>query len=230
LSTESAIPASRRGPGALIVVASVASVLFMTHHPSVASHQAAEVVAEIAQKARIDQVVHGTLIALTGALVFGFLELGSALGSGRAAVRAAFIAYAAGSAGLIGAALVSGFLVPALAARYQGASGPALDVLPHLLGLARLENRTLARFGVAATSGAILLWSVALMRRPRAFHLATGLLGLASGGVPLAALLLGALRLDVRGMTLVVVAQAAWNVAVGAQMFRGLSRGQRPRP
>jgi hypothetical protein len=220
LSTESTIPAATRGPGAIVVVASVASVLLMAHHPSVRSHDAAAVVAELAQKARADQVVHGALIALTGALVFGFLELGPALGR-RATARAALVAYAAGSAGMIGAALVSGFLVPALAARYEAASGPALDVLPHLLGLAALANRTLAGFGVAATSGAILLWSVALLRRPCDFHRATGFLGLASGGAPLAALLLGAQRLDVRGMTLVVVAQAAWSVAVGAQMFRG---------
>jgi hypothetical protein len=216
-------------PGAVIVVASAASVLLMTHHPVIAAHEAAAVVAELAQKARIAQVVHGALIALTGALVFGLLELGSALGSRRAAVRGAFIAYAAGSAGLIGAALGSGFLVPAVAARYEGASGPALDALPQLLGLATLATRTLASFGVAATSGAILLWSVALLQRPCGFRLATGFLGLASGGVPLAALLLGALRLDVRGMTLVVGAQTAWNVAVGAQMLLRLQRGQRAR-
>ena len=47
-----------------------------------------------------------------------------------------------------------------------------------------------------------------------------GIAGFVAGFAPAIALLAGVVRLDVGGMTLVVICQAAWIVIVGIQMVR----------
>jgi hypothetical protein len=100
-----------RTTGIAIAVAGLLSVLLMTHHPSLGSYTIADVVDEIAAKAVTSKVVHGTLIALMVALIYAFVEFSAHLGLRRAPVRAALIAYVIGSGALIGAALISGFLI-----------------------------------------------------------------------------------------------------------------------
>ena len=63
-----------------------------------------------------------------------------------------------------------------------------------------------------------MLWSVALFRSGKDRWVAIA--GLVAGLGPAIALVVGAVRLDVGGMTLVVVCQAAWIVIVGIQMIR----------
>ena len=82
--------------GAIIIAASLLSVLMMAHHPSVATHDASKVFAEIADKAWIDRLVHGSLIFLLGAQVFGYIEFCSRLGFFRNLVRAGMIGYVIG--------------------------------------------------------------------------------------------------------------------------------------
>jgi len=43
----------------------------------------------------------------------------------------------------------------------------------------------------------------------------------AAGLAPAIALFAGAIRLDVHGMLLVVIAQAIWNLAAGTELIRG---------
>ena len=64
-----------------------------------------------------------------------------------------------------------------------------------------------------------LAWSLALFPRPGAARW-IGLAGLLAGGLPIAGLLAGLLALDVHGMGLVVLAEAAWNVAVAVWLLR----------
>src|SRR6188472_589789 len=119
-----AIPANSNDKfaGILIAAASLLTVLMMAHHPVISSHDMAEAAAEIARKAFVDRFVHGTLIALICVLLFGFMEFSSRLGLTQRSVRAGLLAYAIGTAAMIGAALISGFVVADLGLNYAGAN------------------------------------------------------------------------------------------------------------
>jgi len=205
--------------GILIAAASILSIVMMAHHPSVGSHEAAEVAAELARKATIDRVVHGTLIALSGLLLFGLVEFSARIGSARSVARAAVIAFAIGIGAEICAATISGFIVADLGTHYAGTPDTDLLALRHLLFLCMRANQAFAAIGVIAMAVAIVLWSVALLRT-RA-NAAIGIVGLILGAGPALALLFGALRLDVHGMLLVVVANALWYLAISVQLMRG---------
>jgi hypothetical protein len=227
MNIETVSPISKRIAGGILAFGSILSVLAMAHHPSTASHDMIDVAAEIASKARASQIVHGLLIAVLVASVFAFLDLCGTLDFRRPTVRAGFVAYAAGSGAMIGATLISGFLIPTLVARYEGEAAAALEALGHSLRLASVANRTLASFSVVAMSVAIFLVSSALLRGRRR-SMVPGVLGMFVGVVPPAALLFGGLRLEVHGMSLVVALQCVWNVAVGVQLYRwGRSEARR---
>jgi hypothetical protein len=205
--------------GVVIAAASVASVLLMAKHPHVGARAMVDVVSEMSAKAATDRLVHAALIALMGALLFAFGELSRLLGMRRATVRAALLAYAIGTGAMMGAALISGFVVPALASQYAGASAAELEGFRTLAVLSTIGNQTLAQFAVASTSVAVFLWSLALMRGPRALP-GVAILGLLVAVGPVAALLTGLIALKVTGMSLVVGCQTLWNLAVAVPMIR----------
>ena len=210
--------ANARTAGIVLVAATLLSILMMAHHPSAGSHDPAALVAEIADKSQLSRIVHGVLIALMGAELFAFIAFCRRLGFERSAVRAGFVAYSIGTGAMIGAALISGFIVSDLAAHYvQQPSGDAMAFVD-LSRLAMIGDQALAKLGVVAMSAAIVLWSAALFRSGQDRWV--GIAGFVAGLGPAIALLVGAVRLDVGGMTLVVVCQAAWIVIVGIQMIR----------
>jgi len=216
ISTESDHAA--RTAGIVLIVVPLLSILMMAHHPSAGSHDPAALVAEIADKSRLSRIVHGVLIALMGAELFAFIAFCRRLGFERSAVRAGFVAYSIGTGAMLGAALISGFVISDLAAHYvQQPSGDATAFVD-LSRLAMIGNQALAKLGVVAMSAAIVLWSAALFRNGQDRWV--GISGFVAGLGPAIALLVGAVRLDVGGMTLVVVCQAAWIVIVGIQMIR----------
>jgi hypothetical protein len=215
---ESAETASARRAGIVLVAATLVSIVAMAHHPSVASHDPGAAIAEIGTKATLNRIVHGVLIALMGIEAWAFAVFADRLGGRRDAVRLGFVAYAIGIGAMIGAALISGFVVTRLAAHHADA-GADPSAFADLAQLAMAGNQALAALGVVAISVAILAWSVALLHDRAQRGLA--IVGLAASVLPALALLAGVIRLDVAGMTLVVVAEAVWNVAAGVALIRG---------
>lgn len=210
-------PGARRA-GIVLVAATLVSILAMAHHPSVGSHDASAAIAEIGTKATLNRIVHGVLIALVGLELWAYTVFADRLRRARDIVRLGSIAYAIGSGAMIGAALISGFVVTRLAARYAeaGADPAAFANLAHF---AMSGNQALAQLGTIAISAAILAWSIALLHERALRWLA--IVGLAASVLPALALVVGVIRLDVSGMTLVVVAEAVWNLAVGVALVRG---------
>jgi len=216
--TETAESASARRAGIVLVAATVVSIVAMAHHPSVGSHDPGAAIAEIGTKATLSRLVHGVLIALMGLELYAFAVFAERLGARRDAVRIGFVAYAIGIGAMIGAALISGFVVTSLAAHYADA-GADPSAFANLARLAMTGNQALAQLGTIAISAAILAWSIALLH-DRA-HRWLAIVGLAASMLPALALVAGVIRLDVTGMTLVVVAEAVWNVAAGFALIRG---------
>lgn len=225
MTTAQGLPAAHadqdaRLAGGVLIALALLSILAMAHHPTAGSHDSAALAAEIAEKSTLSRTVHGVLIAFMCVELWAFVVFCRRIGFERGAVSAGLVAYTVGTGAMIGAALISGFVVSTLGAHYaQHAEDYAVPFVD-LARFAMTGNQALANLGAVAMSAAILLWSIAL-RHARTGNRWIALLGVPIGALPALALLFGFVHLDVRGMMLVVVCQAAWIIAVGAQMVRG---------
>src|SRR5579862_6173221 len=104
--------------GGVLVALALLSILAMAHHPTAGSHDSAALAAEIAEKSTLSRTVHGVLIAFMSVELWAFVVFCRRLGFERAAVSAGLVAYAIGTGAMIGAALISGFVVSDLGAHY----------------------------------------------------------------------------------------------------------------
>ncbi|MBN8740899.1 MAG: hypothetical protein BGP24_13800 [Lysobacterales bacterium 69-70] len=210
---------SDRTLAVLICAATVLAVALMAHHPTAHAQDAAGLVAELARKAALNRFVHGALIGLLALLLFAFTEFSARPGFSSPLARAARLAFATGAAASIVAALINGFVVTGLAARYAEADAAALDALRHLLRLCWQANQVFAALGEVARGLAVLVWSCALLQLGRSRLV--GLTGLVLGGLPPALVLTGLLRLDLHGAMLALLATALWNLLLAVQLWRG---------
>lgn len=216
--TDEPVRSGDRATGLILVIASVLSIAAMTHHPSTGASGTAERLAETAREATLAGWVHGLLIALMLLIFWGLLRFAGGLHGGWSSSRTQIgaVAYAVGVVCMIGAAAVSGFVVPGLAAHYAEQAPEVMEGAVPILRLCFEVNQALARIGAVAMSAAILLWSwvLAASAAPR-WGRALGAFGLLVGAFPVLGLLTGSLELDVHGMLAVIVAQAAWTIGVG---------------
>jgi hypothetical protein len=212
------LPSSRLD-GVAIALGSLLLVAFMAIHPTIESRRATDFIAEVARKAVVNGVVHGSLIAVLGVLVCGFTGLASRLGLSLFVVRAGLVSYAMGAFAMIAAALISGFMVPEVVSRYQGRPVEELEMMRQLLALYRTTNGVCSRLGVMAMSLAIVFWSLPLMGRPGLLR-AIGTLGCLAGAMPMIALLSGYLPMNVHGVGAFVLVQAVWSLAIAVQLIR----------
>lgn len=203
--------------GWLLAATSLLSVFAMLHHPSVAMHATSAALVEMAEKSSLARAVHGALIALLAVQTFALLELSSQLGFDRRAVRVAAFTYLVGFLAMVGAALISGFILPAIGVRFAGTEGASVEALRYVITAAAISNRVLASFAVLAMSVAIAAWSYELRSRMRA----VAILGVIVAVGPAMALLVGALHLEVAGMTLVAGVQGLWGGVLGIGLVRG---------
>ncbi len=219
-----ALPASARFSGALICIGAVLSVLLMMRHPSIQTHTVAEAIAQMQDKAALNGFVHGGLLVVLTAIFVGYLGFADLLGWQKLGVRAGAVFYGCGVGCMIGAALINGFIVPALASDYAGQPDAVLETLKPIFVLCHSTNQALAQAGTLAMSIGILAWSIELSSRGMAARV-IGVLGCLCAALPIVGLLSSHLRLNVHGMGLVILAQAIWSFCVGIWMIR-----QRARP
>jgi hypothetical protein len=70
-SFSSAVP-NGTAAGIAIAVSAIATIFAIAHHPTVTTRAPAEAIAQMVRLATMDRIVHGVVIALLGALLFGF--------------------------------------------------------------------------------------------------------------------------------------------------------------
>jgi hypothetical protein len=210
-----------RNAGILLVVATVLAVAAMAHHPSVTSRETAQAIEQIARMSDLSAWVHGVMIGVLLALLYVFTEFAWRRGIALPLVRVGLIAYFVGVLAMIGAAMVSGFVITQVASLTPHATDADLRISGQLLILCSVLNQTFASLGVLLMSAGIIFWSLDLFRGPRLARL-LGMFGLLVGLLPPAALTFGALHLNVPGMTQVVLLQLVWNFGVGVLLIRGI--------
>lgn len=205
--------------GTLLLVATLLEVLAMAHHPSVHTPDVAATVEQISRLATLSAWVHGVALTAMLCIAYGLLEFTLRRGARRPWMLAGSIAYGAGVLMMMGAGLVSGFILPGLVASAPHLSATDLAIDLQMLILCRELNQSCANAATVAISAGILCWSIDLLRE-RGVLRGLGLLGLLAGFLPAAALISGSLRLDVHGMSEVVWLQALWNGAIAIALIR----------
>jgi hypothetical protein len=147
----------------------------------------------------------------------------------------AFVAYNFAIVAILIAATVSGFIVPRL---FLMMSHDTIQTQPfvtptwHIVIAAIFQfNQAFSRIYTVAASAAIILWSASALRNATPSLLTDAppipgltrtlsLYGCISGAILVALIFAGHLRLDVHGMTAVVLVQAIWFLLAGSQLSR----------
>jgi hypothetical protein len=204
--------------GIVLVACGALAVFAMAHHPSVESRTPADAILEIGRIGAVDEVVHGTMIAIVAALLFGLTIFSMRRGLSNGAVLGGLIAQAIGTGATIVAATISGFLIPDIAARYATASPQGVQFAVQVISICGEAIQLFGKLGVIGMTLAIALWSVDLVRAPGFVRL-TGILGLAASGLAVAVLVSGT-HLSPKTLGIIVLAQAIWYCAVGALLIR----------
>jgi hypothetical protein len=162
--------------------------------------------------------VHALALVSMPVLFFGAQGLSRHLATAQRLVLPALVAYAAAVIASMNAAAFSGLVAPALVPKILAgppASGTWRIVFQHN----GLLNQAFAAVFTAASSAAIILWSVAILRN-RALARGIGIYGCVLGPITLAAFFSGHLRLNVHGFGLVIFGQAIWFAVTGVLLWR----------
>jgi hypothetical protein len=218
------LPPSAQAPprgtiaGVIIVACGALAVFAMAHHPSVEARTPAEAIREIGRIGAVNQVVHGAMIAIITALLFGFAIFSMRRGLAKEAVLGGFVAQAIGTAAMIVAAMTSGFLIPGIAVRYAAASPAGLQFAAQVIAICAEIIQLFGKLGVIGMTLAVVLWSVDLVRVPGPVRM-TGILGFAAGALAVAMLLFAG-HLTPQTLGIIVLGQAVWYCAVGVLLIR----------
>ena len=163
--------------------------------------------------------VHTLAIASMVVSFLGAMALYRKLDSPGRVALAALVCFAVAVIAGVCAAAISGFVAPHLLHRLwesDVADKKYWDAVEHL---SWWMNQAFARVLVLASSTAVLLWSLAMLRLRRLSN------GLAIYGVVLAPLVMlmvgsGHVQLDVHGFGAVVVLQSVWFIGIGISLKR----------
>jgi hypothetical protein len=165
----------------------------------------------------VNYLVHGVALAAQPVLLFGLLGLTRFLDRADLATLA-LVVYGFGIVAVMNAAVLSGFVAPAVIERMADASGGPTDASQALLSYTGFLNRAFADLSVIASGVAILLWSAAIWRTGRLAR-AVAVLGFVAGMVLTLGVLSGHLRLNVHGIIVTTLLQGCWLVTVAVQLL-----------
>ncbi|MFT4605035.1 MAG: hypothetical protein ACI9W4_001774 [Rhodothermales bacterium] len=200
-------PNTGRAAGAALLTAAILTVVAMGHHPSGPESPAEGL------GMTLGAFIHGTMIVILCANLWGLTVF--SLRQGRDPwILAGLLTYGIGFLGHLVAAMINGFVVPAVAAQVD----PTLsrDVFQMLWQ----ANQASAALGIYAASAAFLFWSVFLLRSKTSSRRLLGGLGLLVALGPATALYAGAIALDVDGAFIAYGAHAVWTGLLGILLLR----------
>lgn len=224
MHADSSLPApsihpSGKTAGIVIVASALLTIFAVAHHPMLRAKTPESVMAGMVALAPIDMVVHGGLIAIVIALIAGLAVFTVRLGLNEQSAIAAFVVYSLGAFAVVSAALIDGFLTPAIAFHYEHSHALELRQGIGLLVLASLAIQVLTKFGLLAMSAGVLFWSIVLLRRTRII-MGIGILGVASALGVAAVLAFSGAFLTPPILGVIVLVQALWYVAIGVALVQ----------
>jgi hypothetical protein len=201
--------------GALIV--SVVGLLITAHIHPTGFHGAASADA-MEHVMRVNVGAHALALVSIWLSLIGLIGLSRHLGIGRPEIIAAMAAYVMAVMAAMSAAIVSGFIMTELARSTIGADESARAGAQLLSTYSHHLNGAYAKVHVAASSLAILLWSVAMLRAR--FSRVLPFVGFISLVPPAMVLFSGRFHMDVHDLLHVVIAQGVWLAWSGVLLLR----------
>lgn len=213
-----------RTAGFILVALPLLSLLVLAHHPTVAAHDVHEAVHQLAAVAGFAALVHGLLIAAQCGILYALLTWLGSRSLANPLPRAAAIMLIVGTIGVLGAAIIDGFIV-ARVATYPHEGDPNLVIMDQLIRYSMSLNQVLIVVGELALSTAFAMLSMDMIRFRGASRW-VGTAGLVLAGASLLGLLTGWLVLHLRGMQILFAAQSVWLVWLGAFILQSTGDDQ----
>jgi hypothetical protein len=207
-----------RIPGISLVASAILAMAAMAHHPTAGGGDFAAFARNVERMARVNQAVHGTMIVLVAVLTWTLVAFAARRGLHRPLVMAGLVAWAIGAIVMIIPPVFNGFVIVDIARRAL-ASPETADMLRVTLQTLSSGVGVIVMIGAIGMSIAVLLWSADLARDTGPARW-TGVFGLVAGAGLVIALPTALGRLDLAGMTLVLVVWAVWFLAVGTLMIQ----------
>jgi hypothetical protein len=207
-----------RIPGISLVASAILAMAAMAHHPTAGGGgDFAGFARNVERMAEVNQAVHGTMIVLVAVLTWTLVAFAARRGLHRPLVMAGLVAWAIAAVVMIIPPVFNGFVIVDIARRAL-ASPEAADMLRVTMQTLSSGVGVIVMIGTIGMSIAVFLWSADLARDTGPARW-TGVLGLVAGAGLVIALPAGIGRLDLTGMTLVLVVWAVWFLAVGTLMI-----------
>jgi hypothetical protein len=207
-----------RIPGISLVASAILAMAAMAHHPTAGGGgDFAGFARNVERMAEVNQAVHGTMIVLVAVLTWTLVAFAARRGLHRPLVMAGLVAWAIAAVVMIIPPVFNGFVIVDIARRAL-ASPEAADMLRVTMQTLSSGVGVIVMIGTIGMSIAVFLWSADLARDTGPARW-TGVLGLVAGAGLVIALPTAIGRLDLAGMTLVLVVWAVWFLAVGTLMI-----------
>ena len=215
-------PIATRTAGILMLASAVLSIVFVALDPAVAATTSRATLEGMAAVGPRHRAVHAVELACVLGLALGFTSLAARLGTQRAAVRGALIAYLVGCLAMMAAAVTDGFVTGDVAAYYLRA-GHSVDTGREMIHLCYVVVQDFAAAAWCLQSVGVLALAFTLLRE-RGLPRIVGALGLSSGALPPVALVATWGAMDGGVVMGILLAQLVWNVAASVLLMRPTTR------
>jgi hypothetical protein len=211
---------STRTAGVIILLSALASIAAVAMDAEVGGKTPQAVLQSIVSVQTPHQLVHVVAMACVLGLMLGHAVLAQLLGLRRTPVLGGLIAYAMGSMLMLCATVIDGFISTDLAAAFVGKSADAVQAGYWMIqAIAGVGLTDLAKVAWVFMSVAVLLWSGALLPL-RGLARKIGVLGLLTGALPAAAVVLTGNHMTATVVVGILLLQALWNLAVALLLMR----------
>jgi hypothetical protein len=209
ISKQAVLPHSNnQAAGWMLRACALIGIIFMLMHPEINAPTRATAIAELIEESSTARFVHGALIVTIMITLFTVERFAQKLHSYGIEADLGLAFYRFGCFAFIFAALISGFVMTDLGVHYAAKPLDEQSVFFDLARLAETTNRALSKLASVFNGLAALAWGIGMIRLQKITRL-IGLGFIVIGAIIVSAIMLG-LKLNVQGMTLVVVGLSLW--------------------
>jgi hypothetical protein len=194
------------------------SIIFMLLHPSVSAPSPNLAMAELLAESNVSRIVHGTLLTVLTIIFFAVERFSLRLSANGLESGLGITFYRLGYFSFVIATMISGFIVPDLGAHYATKPAPDQLIFFDLARLAGTTNQVFSKLASIANGLTAICWGASMVRlkgEVRTHGAAFILIGLAIAG----SILFG-LKLNVHGMTVIVLGLSIWQGMMGRLLVK----------
>jgi hypothetical protein len=214
LSTVRSMTDDRRS-GIALIAGSLAGIITMALHPT--GHDLTP--AQFESVATMLIAVHGLALASLPVSFLGAWGMTRRIATADRIAVGALVVYAMALAAIMIAAVADGLVAPVVLRQMIAAAPSSREMWRLISNYNFLQNQGFAQLFVAASSVAIGLWSISIVRS-RALPRGVAIYGSILTVITLLALFSGHLKLTTHGMGAVIVGQAIWFITMGLWLYR----------